>query len=74
MSRRQCARCGRDLSNVEFYESDPGAPAVIIGAGGCQINTAVFPKIRKRASSLEVDLCADCSLELDRWLRMEVTP
>ena len=71
MSKRCCVGCGRDLTNVEFYDSDPGAPAVIIGTGGCQVNTAVFPKIRKRPA---VDLCFDCMLELDRWLRMEVTP
>lgn len=66
MIKQFCDRCGCELASAGRFA----------GASGAMLDRIAVRVVRysREQQRTDIDLCTDCSLELDRWLRMEVIP
>lgn len=67
MIEQKCDRCGRVIKTASRYQTDAAD----------QILDRISVRTRRWENQFErteIDLCIDCSILLDKFLRMEVTP
>ena len=67
MIEQRCDRCGRVIKTATRYRSEDAD--VILDRIGVRVS-----RWEHHLERTEIDLCIDCSLALNKWLKMEVEP
>lgn len=67
MIEQKCDRCGRVIKTATRYKTEDAD--VILDRLAIRVG-----RWENRYDRTEIDLCIDCSILLDKFLRMEVTP